>query len=163
MICRTNILRSSPSLDRVMYPERANASAVVELFLCLFFFQAEDGIRDDLVTGVQTCALPISPDAAGAAVGRCFGPTSINELLHEVFRLGVAVLHRGRLHEVRARAFERASDASIESELDTADGIDDDACGVRRVVHLELELDIEGHIAEGTAFEADVRPLAVVH
>src|SRR5258708_28690656 len=27
---------------------------------CGFFFQAEDGIRDDLVTGVQTCALPIS-------------------------------------------------------------------------------------------------------
>src|SRR5207244_9281342 len=26
---------------------------------CYFFFQAEDGIRDDLVTGVQTCALPI--------------------------------------------------------------------------------------------------------
>ena len=24
-----------------------------------FFFQAEDGIRDRLVTGVQTCALPI--------------------------------------------------------------------------------------------------------
>src|SRR5687767_15604170 len=31
-------------------------------FLCIFFFfffQAEDGIRDKLVTGVQTCALPI--------------------------------------------------------------------------------------------------------
>src|SRR5438105_12619021 len=26
-----------------------------------FFFQAEDGIRDPLVTGVQTCALPILP------------------------------------------------------------------------------------------------------
>src|SRR5205823_8033936 len=26
----------------------------------IFFFQAEDGIRDKLVTGVQTCALPIS-------------------------------------------------------------------------------------------------------
>src|SRR5690554_7583244 len=26
-----------------------------------FFFQAEDGIRDADVTGVQTCALPISP------------------------------------------------------------------------------------------------------
>src|SRR5258708_36684223 len=25
----------------------------------MFFFAAEDGIRDDLVTGVQTCALPI--------------------------------------------------------------------------------------------------------
>src|SRR5260370_7428358 len=27
---------------------------------CVFFFQAEDGIRDSSVTGVQTCALPIS-------------------------------------------------------------------------------------------------------
>src|SRR5690606_40055380 len=27
-----------------------------------FFFQAEDGIRDFHVTGVQTCALPIFPD-----------------------------------------------------------------------------------------------------
>src|SRR5687767_15934158 len=27
-----------------------------------FFFQAEDGIRDKLVTGVQTCALPIYHD-----------------------------------------------------------------------------------------------------
>src|SRR5207244_29870 len=30
------------------------------LYYFFFFFQAEDGIRDDLVTGVQTCALPIS-------------------------------------------------------------------------------------------------------
>src|SRR5262249_56696018 len=30
-----------------------------------FFFQAEDGIRDWSVTGVQTCALPISGDRAG--------------------------------------------------------------------------------------------------
>src|SRR6266540_5686464 len=29
--------------------------------LLYFFFQAEDGIRDRDVTGVQTCALPISP------------------------------------------------------------------------------------------------------
>src|SRR5438034_1643406 len=29
------------------------------LFFCFFFFQAEDGIRDHCVTGVQTCALPI--------------------------------------------------------------------------------------------------------
>src|SRR5437660_8610166 len=28
--------------------------------LFIFFFQAEDGIRDGHVTGVQTCALPIS-------------------------------------------------------------------------------------------------------
>src|SRR5690606_40904376 len=31
---------------------------------CFFFFQAEDGIRDFHVTGVQTCALPIFPFAA---------------------------------------------------------------------------------------------------
>src|SRR5690606_40469875 len=29
---------------------------------CFFFFQAEDGIRDFHVTGVQTCALPICKD-----------------------------------------------------------------------------------------------------
>src|SRR5260370_6712068 len=34
-------------------------SAVCLVFF--FFFQAEDGIRDSSVTGVQTCALPISP------------------------------------------------------------------------------------------------------
>src|SRR3712207_332899 len=31
------------------------------MFMFSFFFQAEDGIRDIGVTGVQTCALPISP------------------------------------------------------------------------------------------------------
>src|SRR5690606_40406969 len=31
----------------------------------VLFFQAEDGIRDFHVTGVQTCALPISPRPAG--------------------------------------------------------------------------------------------------
>src|SRR5688572_31106335 len=32
----------------------------VVFFFIFFFFQAEDGIRDLTVTGVQTCALPIS-------------------------------------------------------------------------------------------------------
>src|SRR2546421_1814131 len=31
-------------------------------FYFFFFFQAEDGIRDLIVTGVQTCALPISAE-----------------------------------------------------------------------------------------------------
>src|SRR5438034_8899280 len=37
-----------------------------------FFFQAEDGIRDHCVTGVQTCALPIStpPDPPEKGQGR---------------------------------------------------------------------------------------------
>src|SRR2546429_1135139 len=36
-----------------------------------FFFQAEDGIRDVAVTGVQTCALPISHWHSGAWPFRC--------------------------------------------------------------------------------------------
>src|SRR5207248_4120570 len=32
----------------------------LDFFCFFFFFQAEDGIRDRTVTGVQTCALPIS-------------------------------------------------------------------------------------------------------
>src|SRR5699024_11850987 len=35
-------------------------SVMITVFTPLFFFQAEDGIRDRNVTGVQTCALPIS-------------------------------------------------------------------------------------------------------
>src|SRR3712207_7484065 len=34
------------------------------MFVIFFFFQAEDGIRDIGVTGVQTCALPISEYSA---------------------------------------------------------------------------------------------------
>src|SRR3712207_7622637 len=39
-------------------------------FVFFFFFQAEDGIRDIGVTGVQTCALPIYTNDAVAAVPR---------------------------------------------------------------------------------------------
>src|SRR5256885_13149814 len=40
------------------------------LMSVFFFFQAEDGIRDYKVTGVQTCALPISRPALYPAVDR---------------------------------------------------------------------------------------------
>src|SRR5438093_13069485 len=44
--------------------------------LWFFFFQAEDGIRDWSVTGVQTCALPISSKASAEwclrAVDQCW-------------------------------------------------------------------------------------------
>src|SRR5690625_5857323 len=36
-----------------------------------FFFQAEDGIRDGHVTGVQTCALPISTRGESESAMRC--------------------------------------------------------------------------------------------
>src|SRR5258706_15137316 len=39
------------------------------ILIFFFFFQAEDGIRDWSVTGVQTCALPIWPDLDAQLVG----------------------------------------------------------------------------------------------
>src|SRR5438552_10346183 len=45
----------------------------------VFFFQAEDGIRGGLVTGVQTCALPISYNQkVASAVPAGQGPDVIN-------------------------------------------------------------------------------------
>ena len=44
-----------------------------------FFFQAEDGIRDSPVTGVQTCALPIY-DMLGEKIGSMTG-TATNSVL----------------------------------------------------------------------------------
>src|SRR5882757_2073736 len=43
-------------------------------FFFFFFFQAEDGIRDIGVTGVQTCALPISPGRGGHLRGAASAP-----------------------------------------------------------------------------------------
>src|SRR5439155_13580786 len=49
-----------------------------------FFFQAEDGIRDGHVTGVQTCALPISPSACRAGPsGSCGRRPGSNALRFE--------------------------------------------------------------------------------
>src|SRR5256884_6659206 len=39
-----------------------------------FFFQAEDGIRDVAVTGVQTCALPIFHEYHGKTIPRLDSP-----------------------------------------------------------------------------------------
>src|SRR2546425_1785611 len=43
---------------------------VLVLVVFFFFFQAEDGIRDKLVTGVQTCALPISARSVALLMDR---------------------------------------------------------------------------------------------
>ena len=51
-----SVIRKKVIIENVCF------SSVDELLLykyCSFFFQAEDGIRDHCVTGVQTCALPI--------------------------------------------------------------------------------------------------------
>src|SRR2546428_315735 len=54
--------------------------------LALFFFQAEDGIRDLIVTGVQTCALPIFSAYAGDARGAI---AELNRLVAQVDGMGI--------------------------------------------------------------------------
>src|SRR5687767_13885103 len=44
----------------VPFVRKVETTDLVRVLVFSFFFQAEDGIRDKLVTGVQTCALPIS-------------------------------------------------------------------------------------------------------
>src|SRR5687767_15204151 len=64
-------------------------SKVVFIFYFIFFFQAEDGIRDKLVTGVQTCALPIFT----------FAPRN---WLSRSCRAGLAVMSTWKLRRVLA-------------------------------------------------------------
>src|SRR5256885_3698039 len=48
-----------------------------------FFFQAEDGIRDYKVTGVQTCALPISQELCAASPRKTEQPPQPAQPPHE--------------------------------------------------------------------------------
>src|SRR3989440_8539431 len=63
-------------------------------FLCFFFFQAEDGIRDLIVTGVQTCALPISRAFAGSRVGRQIAAVDRGDALGDIEAEAQAALAR---------------------------------------------------------------------
>src|SRR6266542_6196806 len=53
-----------------------------------FFFQAEDGIRDATVTGVQTCALPISGSTAAVRLLRHAGGGRDDVLLRPFAEIG---------------------------------------------------------------------------
>src|SRR6266498_5568688 len=66
--------------------------------MCLFFFfQAEDGIRDADVTGVQTCALPISAVVAGAAEEHVVTGDGEARLLLDALQSRLEALVRERL------------------------------------------------------------------
>src|SRR5256886_11705934 len=71
-ISTKSVLISTPRAATCSQLDAANtmvlATSVLRTFF-LFFFQAEDGIRDLTVTGVQTCALPIyAPGGAARGV-----------------------------------------------------------------------------------------------
>src|SRR5207253_7359515 len=75
----TCVLQLSPGIRSLFGVAQFNSSSVAQtISFCFFFFQAEDGIRDGHVTGVQTCALPISICARAGSCelfgGRTFEP-----------------------------------------------------------------------------------------
>src|SRR5947209_7324057 len=61
-------------------------------------------------------------------------------------RLVVRALVVRRLHQVGGGAVELPADAVVERELAAADRVDHDAGRVRRVPHLELQLDVQRHV-----------------
>src|SRR5690349_23694370 len=71
-------MRRGAVAEREERVEKALAMVKREHLGSLFFFQAEDGIRDLYVTGVQTCALPIScrPSCASARTRTADAPAS---------------------------------------------------------------------------------------
>src|SRR6266487_4115260 len=87
-------------------------------FLFCFFFQAEDGIRDGRVTGVQTCALPILPvvvAAAPAYLARRGEPKTPQELAaHDCIRLR---LPSGGFFPWRFRLNRRIVEVHVEGPL----------------------------------------------
>src|SRR5256885_16976225 len=87
--------------------------------MLVFFFQAEDGIRDYKVTGVQTCALPIlALRAAGLEVGdpgqalRACTTVFACQVAAGPLDIHVSVLRRGRsATQVQAAVRNEGADA----------------------------------------------------
>src|SRR3989442_2558274 len=108
------------------------------MFVFFFFFQAEDGIRDADVTGVQTCALPIYGERAGHADREAGGDD------------GDRAVER---REEAADGAEDLDEAVVEPEEEVADhlGVDAPLAAVGGDHHvLVLELVLE-HLAHGGA------------
>src|SRR5690349_24489763 len=73
-----------------------------------FFFQAEDGIRDLYVTGVQTCALPIYSDQYGQAFAGFLAEHAKAKLGVEPKDVKVALIHEDGPYGVGVAAADQA-------------------------------------------------------
>src|SRR5256885_6594833 len=99
-----------------MSPFHSTIDAVDSFF---FFFQAEDGIRDYKVTGVQTCALPISVEhrngnsAKRANVARPHGDKRCSSMM---LPLLVVASHSGEGHDPGSKDYERSEERRVGKE-----------------------------------------------
>src|SRR2546422_6999660 len=90
---------SSPAaVTIVAVVSSASSTSVPPTTSFFFFFQAEDGIRDVAVTGVQTCALPIS---IGATTSRLpFGHHGANHPVQDLRTGRVAITSQNHEFQV---------------------------------------------------------------
>src|SRR2546422_3873465 len=104
------------------------------LMVMFFFFQAEDGIRDVAVTGVQTCALPICRPRKGTHAGE---PSQVTSSTRSVLRLRRAARNR---RGSQRTSFQRADPLGEggKGPLPVASGVAfvavDSVCGLTRLV-----------------------------
>src|SRR5438105_9076507 len=96
-------------------------SKMFSVVLCFFFFfQAEDGIRDPLVTGVQTCALPIfdwEPIKVGAFWSAAITFTMFEAAYYcEIMRAGIQSIPRGQVWSGYALGLDRSEERRVGKE-----------------------------------------------
>src|SRR5205809_3358731 len=97
-------------VDEVAVQLQISAAHLAAIAAC-FFFQAEDGIRDVAVTGVQTCALPIySPHPRGPHSRR------------PVLRARRGLVTRPADHEIRDGALHAGKEPAIREPRDRCRG-----------------------------------------
>src|SRR6266568_8136023 len=89
-------------------------SLVAATTIVRLFFQAEDGIRDGTVTGVQTCALPIY--AQGQHLREERGDLAWREVHHGEHQLAQEIALRVMLRDLRARRLD-AELAEVDAQL----------------------------------------------
>src|SRR5256885_9316636 len=113
MKCKTHVWNRVHMLIVLCASRVAIATARCRELWCRFFFQAEDGIRDYKVTGVQTCALPIyGASVAGDLAfgneqeihGRCRGNSSMRQHAPAVHGNGARAVGEGDLDAARGRS-----------------------------------------------------------
>src|SRR5256885_7242762 len=88
------------------------------VFYFFFFFQAEDGIRDYKVTGVQTCALPILGANNGVLINAVtFAPGMVGQSFDlDGVSAHVRVPDSASLHFTNAISIERSEERRVGKE-----------------------------------------------
>src|SRR5690625_7340881 len=96
------------------------------MFLVIFFFQAEDGIRDGHVTGVQTCALPISGVPGSRTMTLTAGTDTNNDPARESRGAVVGVRWGGQFRSEERRVGKGCGGVSGREEVEQGERLEDE-------------------------------------